>query len=404
MLSRFETIFNHVNEGILIADSQGKIILANPKCHNMFGYPPDQLEGVSIEDLIPSEFREKHVKYRSGYMEHPVKRSMGSNLNLYAVKANGGKFPVEVSLSYYQAEQGMYVIAFIIDISERFEQQERIIRMNDELKTLNESLERKVGERTLVLKEALTQLERSRDELKGALEKEKELNELKSGFISMASHEFRTPLSTILSSASLIQKYPLTEEQDKREKHIQRIKNAVSGLTEILNDFLSIGKVEEGKLNVYLVELDCCQLVEDVISEMQPICKPGQEFIYTHEGSCLLYIDRQIFRNVLINLFSNAIKFSHESSSVEVHSKWIDDELVLTIKDFGMGISDEDQIHLFERFYRSKSVQHIQGTGLGLNIVARYMDLLNGRIEFESQLNKGTCFFLHFPKQKKIQS
>jgi PAS domain S-box-containing protein len=404
MPSRFETIFNHVNEGILIADSTGIIILANPKCHSMFGYASDQLEGVSIEDLIPSEFREKHVKYRSGYMEHPVKRSMGSNLSLYAVKLNTERFPVEVSLSYYQSDQGMYVIAFIIDISERFEQQERIVRINDELKSLNESLERKVGERTLVLKEALTQLEKSRDELKGALEKEKELNELKSGFISMASHEFRTPLSTILSSASLIQKYPLTEEQDKREKHIQRIKNAVTGLTEILNDFLSIGKLEEGKLNVYLVELDCCQLVEEVISEMQPICKPGQEFVYTHEGPCLLNTDKQIFRNVLINLFSNAIKFSPESSFVNVHSKWMDDEFVLSIKDCGIGISDEDQRHLFERFYRSKSVQHIQGTGLGLNIVARYMDLMNGRIECESQLNKGTSFFLHFPQSKDTKS
>jgi len=245
----FETIFNHVNEGVLIVNSSGNILLTNPKMAELFGYDEGELTGVVVEKLIPSVLAHRHEQYRHDYMKNPVRRPMGKNMTLHGRHKSGREFPIEISLSYYNTDKALFVIAFIIDISDRFDQQARIQRMNSELKSLNESLEMKVAERTLVLKEALHELEVSRDELSQALENEKGLNELKSRFISTASHEFRTPLSTILSSASLIQKYTTEEEQEKREKHILKIKNAVSGLTEILNDFLSQGRMEEGKMS-----------------------------------------------------------------------------------------------------------------------------------------------------------
>lgn len=395
--SRFEAIFNHVNEGILIANHLGEIILMNPRGLQMFGYTMEELKGNLVETLVPKEYTERHVDYREAYMRMPVKRPMGKNLTLQGLRKDGNRFPLEISLSYYESADGMFAIAFIIDITERFEQQEKIKRINEELKTLNENLEKKVGERTLVLKEALHELENSRDSLAESLEKEKELNEMKSRFISMASHEFRTPLSTILSSTALIEKYLLTEEQPKRDKHINRIKNAVNGLTEILNDFLSIGRLEEGKVASRPSEFDVKLLMEDVVSEMQAISRPGQKILLHHEGDATVYLDKQIFRNVLINLLSNAIKFSPDEAIIEVRSKHFEGMLELHVIDRGMGIPEEEQKHLFGRFFRGRNAQNIQGTGLGLNIVAKYLEILGGSIAFESVLEQGTTFIIHIP-------
>ncbi len=395
--SRFETIFNHVNEGILIAGSDGKILLANPKVNQLFGYEEDELLGMPVETLVPNELAHRHVAHRDTYMNNPTKRPMGKNITLFGKAKDGHKFPVEISLSYYETGDAMYVIGFIIDISERFAQQEKIQHINAELKALNESLERKVGERTLVLREALHELENSRDELRKALENEKELNEMKTRFISMASHEFRTPLSTILSSVSLISKYVLTEEQDKRDKHITRVKNAVTGLTEILNDFLSIGRLEEGKAVPNMADHDICQILDDVITEVNPICKTGQVIEFSDGHAVRMMLDKQMLRNVMFNLLSNAIKFSPENSKIKVSVTKQDDWVQISVQDFGIGISAEDQNKLFERFFRARNASNIQGTGLGLHIVLKYLELMSGDIRFESKLNEGTTFYFRIP-------
>jgi PAS domain S-box-containing protein len=395
--SSFESVFNHVTEGILIANSKGEIILSNPKCVQLFGYETDELKGLKVEVLVPNEIKERHTDYRNAYMRNPMKRPMGKTMILRGQRKDGSLFPVEISLSYYETEEGLYVIAFIIDITDRHEQQEKIRKINNELRLLNETLEKKVTERTLVLKEALTELERSRDELTNSLEKEKELNEMKSRFISMASHEFRTPLSTILSSVSLISKYIESAQPDKSEKHVQRIKGAVTGLTEILNDFLSLGKLEEGKVRANYQQIPIKSVIEDVISELQAITKSDQEIVLDFAGQEEYYIDKQMFRNILINLIANALKFSSENTVVEVTCHANENELMVRVKDQGIGIPEADQEHLFERFYRGQNVSNIQGTGLGLNIVLKYLEMLNGKIDFVSEENQGTTFTLVFP-------
>jgi PAS domain S-box-containing protein len=392
--SRFENIFNHVNEGIMICNQMGQIIITNPKCNAMFGYEVDELNGRLVEALVPSKYTERHVEHRESYMRHPVRRPMGNNMTLFGRRKDGSEFPVEVSLSYYETAEGMFVIGFIIDISERFEQQKNIIRINQELKQLNENLENKVNERTLVLKEALTELEASRDELEQSLEKEKELNEMKSRFITMASHEFRTPLSTILSSASLISKYMETTQQEHREKHVGRIKSAVNGLTEILNDFLSIGKLEEGKVLTNWSMIDVRLLLEEVIDDLQVLCKDGQTIELKCEKIPLWPSDRGLLKNMMVNLVSNAIKFSNEHSVVKINAAMVDGFLNIAVKDQGIGISDEDKRHLYERFFRGKNAQNIQGTGLGLHIITKYLELLGGEIQVESALQKGTTFIV----------
>jgi PAS domain S-box-containing protein len=238
---KFEALFEFATMAIIVASRGGEIILANTFARKLFGYG-DEMVGLKVEAIIPRRFHDNHIKYRENYNRHPANRSMGEGYNLSGARKDGSEFPVEVSLGHYIIDQETYSIAFIIDISRRRETEETMLtqrkeleRINQEIEQMNDELEEKVAKRTFELQETLAQLEISKKELEAALDKEKELSDLKSRFVSMASHEFRTPLSTILSSASLVAKYTQGEEQDKRDKHIQRIRSAVSNLTDILN-------------------------------------------------------------------------------------------------------------------------------------------------------------------------
>jgi signal transduction histidine kinase len=282
------------------------------------------------------------------------------------------------------------VIAFIIDVTERKKVEEQIKRINTEL-------EEKVDERTRVLKETMMELEASRKEFQEALEKEKELNDMKSRFVTMASHEFRTPLSTILSSVSLISKYKQEDENEKRQKHVERIKSAVTNMTLNLNDYLSAGKLEEGKVTNNPVQANVVAIVKEIASELSNLLKANQKIQYNHLGAEEIMIDKQFFRNIIINLLSNAIKFSPENSNIIINTKVGNDVFEITVKDSGIGIPEEEQKNLFDRFFRAKNASNIQGTGLGLNIVSKYIEELKGSIRFESELNKGTTFYITIP-------
>jgi len=313
-------------------------------------------------------------------------------MDLFGKKKNGEELPIEISLSHYKSDEEQFVIAFIIDISERKIADEKIKRSNAEL-------ELKVEERTKILKETMYELEASKEELSMALEKEKELNDMKSRFVSMASHEFRTPLSTILSSASLIGKYKITEEEDKRHKHVDRIKSAVSNMTLILNDFLSAGKLEEGKISINLVSINIAEYINESITDLTNFLKKGQTVNYTHQGNKEFVSDKQFLKNIMINLVSNSSKFSSENKSIDINTIVTNSELKITVKDNGIGIHVDEQKNLFERFFRAKNALNIQGTGLGLSIVAKYIEVLKGTITFESELNKGTIFYITLPLQ-----
>lgn len=233
-------------------------------------------------------------------------------------------------------------------------------------------------------------------ELQQSLAKEKDLNDLKSKFVSMASHEFRTPLSTILSSSYLIEKYITTDDQPKREKHLHRIISSVSLLTDILNDFLSVGKIEEGKVQVRLSEFNVAELVKSTVAEMKGSLRKRQKIHYQHQGGSDVRLDSSMLKHIVINLVSNASKFSPEGSSIDIRTHRRNHHLILSVKDHGMGISEDDQKHLMERFFRGTNAGNIQGTGLGLHIVSKYAELLNGKVECKSELEKGTEFMLTF--------
>ncbi len=392
-MQSLEALFEHATEGIIISDQLGNIVKANPASERLFGYSQGELAGHKIEDLVPRKYEHLHVKHRLGYNKNPHARSMGKNMDLYGRKKDESEFPVEISLSYYKQGEITYVIAFIIDITERKNHEASVIRLNHEL-------ERKVEERTRVLREALMELENSKEQLSEALEAEKELNDLKSRFVTMASHEFRTPLSTILSSVSLIDKYNKGENEEKIQKHVHRVKSAVTNMTLILNDFLSAEKLEEGKISIRKEETDIEAIAREVLSEIAGILKKDQEVEYEHTGGKTAMLDKQIMRNILINLLSNAIKFSPEGKTIRLKTAINDKEIGISVADEGMGIPKEEHPHLFERFFRARNVTNIQGTGLGLNIVGKYLESLNGKIDFTSELDKGTTFYITIPNNQ----
>lgn len=249
----------------------------------------------------------------------------------------------------------------------------------------------------LIVEENITAQKKAENEVKQSLVKEKELNELKSRFVSMASHEFRTPLSTILSSVSLISKYP-DDARDKREKHIHRIKSAITNLTNILNDFLSIGKLEEGKILPQFEEVDLSDLILEVVDEIEQALKTGQQVLCDCDPHILMQSDPRMLKNVFLNLLSNASKYSDADQPIEVSCKAEGEMLRISIKDHGTGIPKEEQTNIFSRFFRAANVTNIQGTGLGLYIVKKYVEMLGGEIFFSSKLNIGTTFFLKLPK------
>jgi PAS domain S-box-containing protein len=401
---RFEALFEYASMGIVVTDEEGNIEMANHFLLSQFGYESnEELAGKKIEVLIPSRYNHKHHHHREDYNKNPGQRSMGVGRDLFALKKDGKEFPVEISLSHYNTAKGMFVIAFVIDITLRKEienklldQKEQLRANNIKIEELNDALEEKVDLRTSQLQQAMQQIEASRDELTKALSKEKELGDLKSRFVSMASHEFRTPLSTILSSVSLLAKYTETSEQEKRDKHILRIKSSVNTLTDILNEFLSIGKLEDGRLEVRYTHFNAKEFLLTLCNEMQANTTPGQTILYEHEGEEWIYLDMFLLRNIIFNLLSNAIKFSHEKSNISVKSITDKSHFSICISDNGIGISEDDQVHLFERFFRAGNATNIQGTGLGLHIVSKYVEVLNGQIHFESKLEQGTSFTINF--------
>lgn len=361
------------NAGVMIisTDEDGYIQTFNPEAERELGYTLDELKGIEKALILhdPEEVSEAAARL-SRELGMTVSPDMEvffakSRLGLHNeqewtyIRKDGTRFSVLLNITALKNENGVPVgfLGIAINISER-----KLYEYN-----LNKSLER-----------------------------EKELNELKSKFVSMASHEFRTPLSTILSSVYLIEKYTGTEQQQQREKHINRIVSAVSSLSDILNDFLCVGKIEEGKMQANLKIFNLRKLIEELIDDWSDQLKPEQKILYEASGNEFVELDPFLIRHILQNLVSNAIKFSPENRSINISSNCSQDSVVLTVIDQGIGIAREDQKHLMERFFRASNATNIQGTGLGLHIVSKYVELLNGKISFQSELGSGTCFRVSF--------
>ena len=339
----------------------------------------------SREELIGQDHRIINSKYHPKEFIHDLWTTIAKGKiwrGELKNKAKDGTFYwVDTTIVPFLNEKGKpyQYLAIRSDITQRKLAEEQILE-------INEDLERKIRERTL--------------ELTKSLEREMALNEMKSRFVSMASHEFRTPLTAILSSISLIERYNMQDQEEKRHKHVERIKSSIRNLTDILDDFLSLDKLEQGKIETQSLHFNLQEFIGDIIEEMDGMFKKkNQEILYLYNGPSEVKQDKKILRNVLLNLLSNAVKYSPEGKIIRITVNGDTEAVSINVKDEGIGIPFEAQKHLFTKFFRATNAAHIQGTGLGLNIVQKYVELLSGNIAFSSKENEGSDFTIEFPRE-----
>ena len=368
-----ENIWNNVETIVFVTDKECLIQLFNPFAEKNLGYTSEEVIGkmhsddfFDKEELLrkaKSQIEDFESKYKKEHCLYALVSEFGDGheIELHMVRKNGSKFPVLLNVIRTSQDNDLFEITAYVTIAKE-----------------------------------ISELKKIEDHLVKLLEKEKKLNELRTQYLNLASHEFRTPLNVILSSAFIISKYEKTEDQANREEQIKHIVSAVNLLRDIINDFLSLSKIEQGKLNLHKTNFNSKTHIKETIDELSGLLKKGQSINYRHVGETNLFLDAGIFKHLMINLLSNAIKFSPEGTKISVYSKNIENKFTLVIKDHGCGISKEDQKQLFSPFFRGSNARHVQGTGLGLHIVRYYLDKMNGAIRIKSKVDLGTTIQIEF--------
>lgn len=490
----FNILLDSVSEGVVIVDEHQNIVEVNKAAEQMFGYEKNELPSQPLNILIPQNYHAKHGEHFKGFVKNHEQRRMGHGRHIFGAKKDGSVFPIEASLNPFRIYGKNYIMALVIDITERKKlEQEKIhlakifeeslneiyvfdaeslkfINVNygaqknieytlEEMKFMtpldikpnyNEAQFReqieplskgnvekiefetvhqrksgstypvnahlqqsKLGDKDVYFaiiiditeqKSYTEKLEKTveirTEELQTALAAEKELNELKTKFLSMVSHEFKTPLSGILTSTMLLTKYKLTVQQDKREKHINTISEKVHYLNNILNDFLSVEKLEKGKVNYKFTTFKLTKVLNEVIYNANMLLKNGQKINYPENiDDISLHQDEKILELALSNLIYNAIKYSPEHAVIDIDIHQNETTTILKIKDNGIGIPENDQKNIFNRYFRAENALLMQGTGIGLNIVKDHLENLNGTISFESIENRGSTFIVELPNK-----
>ena len=360
--------------------------------------------------LIPRKHQAGHGNQFKNFVSQDVSRKMGFGRELHGRRKDNSIFPLEIGLNPFKIGDQTFVMALVIDVSIRKKQEQEILE-------LNSGLEAKVYRRTQELSNAVNELKAVNARLaaenkkrviaerqaKEALKKEIELNDLKTKFLSLVSHEFKTPLSGILTSTMLLGKYKLTEQQENRDKHLKTITDRVHYLNNILNDFLSIDKLETGKIKYNFKDFKLSKVLNEVVYSSNLLLKEGQKIKYPFDvDEISLYQDEKIVELALSNLVQNAVKYSPENTTIEIIVKQDKTKTKFVIKDQGIGIPKKDQKNIFNRYFRAENALLTQGTGIGLNIVKTHLENLGGHINFESQENIGTSFTITLPNKVEI--
>lgn len=369
-LSHWFQIFNESLNEIYVFDATTfKFINVNYGAQINIGYTLEELRNLTPADIKP-DFDE--ATFRKLVTPLSTGKEPKMEFEITHQRKDGTLYPVEVHLQLSNIGNRKVYVAIILDITER--------------KAYTENLEKTVAERTEQLEEALAA--------------EKELGDLKTKFLSLVSHEFKTPLSSILTSTTLLTKYTQTEQQEKRDKHLNTIKSKVKYLDNILNDFLSVERLESGKVTYNYTTFPLSKVVNEVVYNSNMLLKEGQRILYPHDiDDIILTFDEKILELALSNLVHNAIKYSSENTNIDIQVSKNKKHFLLDIIDEGIGIPKAEQKFIFERYFRAGNALLNQGTGIGLNIAKRHLENLGGDITFNSTENKGTVFKIKVPVQ-----
>jgi len=403
----FETLFEAISEAVVVVDEFQKIRVVNSSVEKIYGYDKDELLDQSLEILIPEEHKKRYIEYFKSFFSYQKKKQMGEGYDLYALHKNNDIFPIEMGLNPFEIKGELYVMILIVDITVRKQKNLEITRLNTKLENI-------VKERTSRLSETVEKLEKINQKLdeenkkrieaenkaKVTLKKERELNELQTKFLSMVSHEFKTPLTGISVSTMLLKKYNLTKQQKKREKYISIINGKVHYLNSILNNFLSIEKLEKKEIRYDITTFNIKEVIDRVISEANLLFKEGQEIICTSNFDDIsVSQDQKIIELTLSNLVSNAIKYSLANTTIFIAVVQGKKNTTVRVIDKGLGIPKKDQKNIFKRYFRAENVLLIEGTGIGLNIVKKHLKNLGGKLTFKSEHNVGTTFTVTIPNK-----
>ncbi|MCJ8208338.1 PAS domain-containing sensor histidine kinase [Mucilaginibacter sp. RS28] len=386
-----KAILENAIDGIVVIDPKGYIEMVNPAACTLFGYEAAELQGRRVEVLMQSRDAHTHQAHVNQYLQGGVSGIIGRGREVSGLKKDGTIFPMRLAVSEVIMGDKIYFTGILHDLTREKQAEEA-------LKNHAATLERLVAERTGKLKINISQLEELREELSNTLEKEKSLNQMKSKFVSLASHEFRSPLSNIQLSASLVEKYYDRQEPDKAMSHLKKIKFAVNDLTTTLNDFLSVERIETGKIKPVLGNFEIKALMDEVMAEIRSLLKDDQLLSSTHpEEAIQISVDRNLLKHCLLNLLTNAVKYTGSDGVIELVTEANSQAINISVKDNGIGIPQHDQPKLFEAFFRASNAGNAPGTGLGLSIVHNYVRLMNGKIYCESRAGSGTVFTITFP-------
>ncbi|MBE0423108.1 MAG: PAS domain-containing sensor histidine kinase [Lutibacter sp.] len=405
----FNILFEAIPGGIFIVDQLTNIVAVNTAAEKMFGYEKGELLNQPKDILLPKRYLSSH-KNQLNYFTNQINKGKNTRgLYLFGLTKNNTEFPIEISINQFTIYEKEYMMVLVIDMTIKIETDKKIDSINvvleEKVKKGTAELEKtikKLKEVNFNYKKELQRRIKIEAKINEALKKEKELNELKSKFLSLVSHEFKTPLSGILTSAILLKKYQLTEQQEKRDKHINTITEKVQYLNNVLNDFISLERLDSSNENYKYKTFNLSKVINEVVYNANMLLKSGQRInIPPNTSDYELYQDEKILELILSVLIYNAIKYSPENSQIDIEISRNTKNIVFTITDQGMGIPKNDQKFVYDRYFRAENVLNIQGTGIGLNIVKEHLKNLGGTINFISKENKGSTFYVELPINKE---